>query len=83
MVNYLSKFSAKLAELCMPIYAVTGNKHDLRWGEDQKRAFEEIKFEISTAPVLSLFNIRKRHRVSGDSSKNALGAVLLNENQCF
>ena len=81
MVNYLSKFSAKLAELCMPIYAVTGNKHDWYWGEDQKKAFKEIKFEISKAPVLSSFDIKKRHRVSADASKNALGAVLLQLNE--
>ena len=81
MVNYLSKFSAKLAELCMPIYAVTGNKHDWYWGEDQKQAFEKVKFEISKAPVLSTFDIGKPHRVSADASKNALGAVLLQLNE--
>ena len=53
IVNYLSRFSAKLAELCMPIYAVTSNKYDWYWEEDKKKAFDKTKFEISKAPVLS------------------------------
>ena len=80
MVNYLSKFSAKLADLCRPIYAVTGNRHDWYWGEDQRKSFDDIKLEISKAPVLSAFDISKRHRVSADSSGYAIGAVLLQLN---
>ena len=72
MVNYLSKFSAKLAELSMPISAVTGNKHDWYWKEIQKRVFKKIKIEISKAPVLSSFDIRKRLGVSADPGKMLL-----------
>ena len=43
----------------MPTCVVTGNKHDWCWNEDQKRAFEKIKFKILIVPVLSSFDIRK------------------------
>ena len=81
MVNYLSRFCAKLAELCMPIYAVTGNKHHWYWGEDQKQASEEVKLEIFKALVLSAFDIRKPHRVLASAGNNAFGAVLLQLNE--
>ena len=42
MVNYLMKFSKRLAELCVPIYAVSGTKSEWIWGPDQKQAFENI-----------------------------------------
>ena len=58
-----------------------GNKHDWHWGEDQKQAFEKVKFKISKAPVLSTLDIGKPHRVSADANKNALGAVLLQLNK--
>ena len=52
MVNYLSKFSANLAKYAAPIYSVTGRNGDWYWGTDQQDAFEQIKSELSRAPVL-------------------------------
>ena len=80
MVNYLMKFNKKLASLCVPIYHVSGSKSEFFWGPDQQEAFENVKKEISNSPVLCSFDINKKHRVSADSSKNALGAVLLQYN---
>ena len=76
MVNYLNKFSSRLAELCSPIYETTSST-PFFWGLDQQSAFEEIKKELSSAPVLCAFDVNRRHKVSADSSRIALGAVLL------
>ena len=76
MVNYLSKFSGKLAELSVPIYAVMG-KSDWFWSDIQERAFNLIKLEITNFPVLCAFDLNCDHRVSADASRSALGAVLL------
>lgn len=70
MVNYLNKFSSRLAELCSPIYETTSST-PFYWGIDQQSAFEEIKKELSSAPVLSAFDVTRRHRVSADSSRAA------------
>ena len=77
MINYLSKFSSKISELCAPIYAVSGSRSIWMWDRVQQEAFEKIKLELSKAPVLCTFDLNKRHRVSVDASKNAIGAVLL------
>ena len=81
MVNYLNKFSKKLAEICVPIYELTGSG-DWYWGVEQEAAFEQIKDELSKAPVLCTFNLESKHRVSSDASRLALGAVLLQLNSC-
>ncbi|XP_067936936.1 uncharacterized protein [Watersipora subatra] len=77
MVNYLMQLSRKLAEICTPIYKVSGSKSEWYWGPDQHQAFEDVKKEMSKKPVLCTFDLRAKHRVSADASKNALGAVLL------
>ena len=80
IVNYLSKFSSKLAGLAAPIYEVMGAKATWYWGDSQQRAFEAIKQEVSKAPVLCTFDLSRKHRVSADSTKLAIGAVLLQSN---
>jgi hypothetical protein len=81
MVNYLMKFSSKLADLCVPIHEVSGQKAEWFWGPDQQEAFANVKEEIAKAPVLCTFDLKAKHRVSADASKNALGAVLLQFNE--
>lgn len=76
MVNYLNKFSSKLAELCSPLYEITGTS-PFFWGPDQQSAFEKIKVELANSPVLCAFDVTCKHKVSADSSRTALGAVLL------
>jgi len=80
MVNYLSKFSKNLSELCVPIFSVMGQKSEWYWGVEQQRSFDMIKTELSNTPVLCAFDLRCKHRVSADSSQYALGAVLLQLN---
>ena len=80
MVNYLSKFSSRIAELCAPIYSVTGSRSAWYWGDVQQQAFDAVKKELASSPVLCTFDLARRHRVSADASKNALGAVLLQLN---
>ena len=81
MVNYLNKFSPKLAEYSAPIYAVTGSRAEWFWGCDQQEAFERLKFELTHAPVLCAFDLSRSHRVSADASKCAIGAVLLQRSE--
>ena len=80
MVNYLSKFSRNLSELCTPIYAVMGVKSEWYWGAEQQKSFDLIKAELSDVPVLCAFDMSCKHRVSADSSQYAVGAVLLQYN---
>ena len=82
MVNYLSKFSSRLAALCSGIHEVTGSRSEWFWGPAQQTAyFEEIKEVLVNARYYQLcaFDPTKNQRVSSDASKNALGAVLLQE----
>ena len=57
-------------------------KSEWCWGTDQVTAFDNIKAELASAPVLCAFDLNRKHRVSADACKSAVGAVLLQSNEC-
>ena len=46
MVNYLSKFSARLSELVEPIRELCKDKVPFNWGPEHQAAFKQMKCEI-------------------------------------
>ena len=77
MVGYLSKFCAKLAQLQDPLRPLLGKEYDWVWGGAQIQAFNAIKGEIMSTPVLTPFRLGEKHRLTADASKSSLGAALL------
>ena len=59
MVNYLSKFLARLSELAEPITELCKDKVPFNWGPEHQAAFKQIKCEIVRAPILAYYNPKK------------------------
>ena len=59
MVNYLSKFSARLSELTEPIRDLCKEKVPFNWGLEHDSAFQLIKKEIAAAPILAYYIIQR------------------------
>ena len=77
LVNYLNRFSPALADLTASLGALC-KKDTLFTGESsQQAAFEAIKKEITSAPVLAYFDQSKGNTFQSDASKKGLKAVLL------
>ena len=53
MVNYLSKFSARLSELVEPIRELSKDKVPFNWGPEHQAVFKQMKKEIVRAPILA------------------------------
>ena len=51
MVNYMSVFLPSLQEKLIPIYFITRKGIPFYWGEEQQKAFDEIKHDVTHAPV--------------------------------
>ena len=77
MINYLSKFSARLSELAKPIWELSKEKVPYNWGLEHDSAFQLIKKEIMAAPILAYYNPNKPTILQTNTSCKGLGACLL------
>jgi hypothetical protein len=74
--GYYRKFIRDFSALAAPLTELTKDRAAWSWGEEQQRAFEQIKQAIQSAPVLTLPDDRFPFVVQTDASGFALGAVL-------
>ena len=76
MVNYMSVFLPSLQEKLIPIYFITRKGIPFYWGEEQQKAFDEIKHDVTHAPVLLMPNSKGHFVLVSDTSKIGCGAAL-------
>ena len=76
MVNYMSIFLPSLQEKLIPIYFITRKGVPFYWGEEQQKAFDSIKQDVTNAPVLLMPNTTGHFVLVSDTSKIGCGAAL-------
>ena len=76
MVNFVSIFCLELQKLLKPIYDLTRKGRSFIWGDEQQKAFKEIKSRLQKSPVLSMPEKRGRFILYSDTSKLATGGAL-------
>ena len=79
MMNYLSKFSARLSEIAEPIRELAKDKVLFNWGPEHQSAFIQMKQEIVSAPILAYYNPKKKTLLQTDATMKGLGTCLLLE----
>ena len=76
MVNFVNIFCLELQKLLKSIYDLTRKGRPFIWGDEQQKAFEEIKSRLQKLPVLSMPDKRGRFILYSDTSKLATGGAL-------
>ena len=71
-VNVLPSLQEKL----IPIYFITRKGIPFYWGDEQQKAFEDIKRDVTNAPVLLMPNSTGHFVLVSDTSKIGCGAAL-------
>ena len=76
MVNYLGKFIPNLSDETAPLRALLKKGTEFLMQKPQIDAFEKLKRQISSAPLLQFYDPNLPTRIRTDSSSVGLGAML-------
>ena len=76
MVNFVSIFCLELQKLLKPIYDLARKGRQFIWGEEQQKAFEEIKGRLQRSPVWHLPDRQGRFQLYSNTIKFATGSAL-------
>lgn len=77
LAGYFRKFIPNFSIVAKPLSDLLRGQPEFRFGEEQRRAFVELKNLLSAEPVLKIYNPKFETELHTDASKNGYGAVLL------
>lgn len=77
LAGYYRRFIQDFSKIASPLTKLTRKKVGFEWGEDQDRAFQELRSRLTQAPVLTLPEGTEDFVVYSDASYSGLGCVLM------
>jgi RNase H-like domain found in reverse transcriptase/Reverse transcriptase (RNA-dependent DNA polymerase)/Aspartyl protease len=74
--NYYRRFVLRYAERANPLHKLLKKDTAYAWGEEQAKAFQDLKAALGSTPVLLIPDMEKPFTVITDASGVAIGAIL-------
>lgn len=79
LTNYFRKYMRGYAKIAAPLHHLTKSKTPYVWDEKCETAFQQLKENLITAPILTLPDDEKPYTVISDASGVAGGAILMQD----
>jgi len=76
LANYYRRFIKDFARVARLMNMLTRKDMKWQWGQEQQKAFDELKGVFMTKPVLAAPDLDKEFRVEADASNYVTGGVL-------
>ena len=76
MLNYSSRFIENFATLSEPLRRLTRSDIEWVWGNEQVKAFQLLKSQLTDKSIIAYFDPNKRIEILVDGSPVGLGAML-------
>jgi len=76
LANYYRQFVKDFAKLARPLNNLTRKVEKWKWGDEQQKAFKQLKMVFTSRLLLVAPNLDKEFRVEADASNFATGGVL-------
>jgi len=76
LANYYRRFVKDFAKLARPLNNLMRKEEKWRWGDEQQKAFKQLKTVFTSQPLLVASDLDKEFRVEADTSNFATGGVL-------
>lgn len=79
IAGYYKWFAEGFLRVAYPITSLQKNGRTFRWTLECQKSFKQLKYFLTTAPILSIANPSKDYVVCTDASKEGVGGVLMQE----
>jgi hypothetical protein len=79
MAGYYRRFIENFSKIAKPMMELLKNNTKFEWSKACERSFQELKRRLTTAPMLTLLDIKKDFVVYCDTSRQGLECVLMQE----
>jgi hypothetical protein len=79
MINYYRDMWQKRSHMLAPLIGLVSPLFKYKWGEEQQKAFDEIKQKAKQETLLAFPDFEKEFHVYTVASNNQLGAVITQE----
>jgi hypothetical protein len=77
LAGYYRRFIEGFSKISKPLIELLEKSKTFEWTLRREASFQELKKRLTTAPVLTIFNMKKPFSIYYDASGQGLGCVLM------